>query len=100
MPEQDVPTMKLQPSDFLDTMITPELIRTALEPAIEALELYIASKYARPFISGPVVMAAAQDARHFLRTNYPNLQFQLQADMTQLNEGEIRFVIDINGVRF
>jgi hypothetical protein len=78
--------MKLQPSDFLDTMITPELIRTALEPAIEALELYIASKYARPFISGPVIMAAAQDARHFLRANYPNL--------------EIRFVIDIKGVRF
>ena len=100
MPEQDVPTMKLQPSDFLDTMITPELIRTALEPAIEALELYIASKYARPFISGPVIMAAAQDARHFLRANYPNLKFQLQADMTQLKEGELRFVIDIKGVRF
>jgi hypothetical protein len=90
--------MKLQPSDFLDTMTTPELIRTALEPAIEALELYIAGKYAR--LSGPIIMAAAQDARHFLRTNYPNLQFQLQADMTQLKEGEIRFVIDIEGVRF
>jgi len=100
MPEQDVTSMKLQPSDFLDTTITPELIRTALEPAIEALELYIARKYARPFIRGPVFMAAAQDARQFLRTNYPNLQFQLQADMTQLKEGEIRFVIDIKGLHF
>ena len=60
--------MRLQAQDFFDTVITPELIRTAVEPAIEALDLYIASKYARPFISGPVIMAAAPDARHFLRT--------------------------------
>ena len=45
-------------------------------------------------------MAAAQDAREFLSANYPNLQFQLEVDMTQLREGEIRFVIDIKGVRF
>jgi hypothetical protein len=31
----------LQPRDFLDTTITPELRRTALDPAIEALDLYI-----------------------------------------------------------
>jgi hypothetical protein len=99
MPQQ-VTRMRLQPCDFFDTAITPELIRTAVEPAIEALDLYIASKYARLFINGPVIMAAVQDARYFLRTNYPNLQFQLQADMTQLKEGEMRFVIDIEGVHF
>ena len=51
--------MRLQPRDFFDTAITPELIRTTVEPAIEALDLYIASKYARLFINGPVIMAAA-----------------------------------------
>ena len=76
------------------------MIRSALEPAIESLDLYMAGKYAGAVISGPVAMAAAQNAREFLSANYPNLQFQLEVDMTQLREGEIKFVIDIKGVRF
>ena len=93
--------MKFQAHDFLDPLIiTPEVIRSALEPAIELLDLYMAGKYAGTDISGPVAMAAAQDAREFLSANYPNLQFQLEVDMTQLREGEIKFVIDIKGVRF
>ena len=93
--------MKFQAHDFLDPLIiTPEVIRSALEPAIELLDLYMAGKYAGAVISGPMAMAAAQNAREFLSANYPNLQFQLAVDMTQLREGEIKFVIDIKGVRF
>ena len=58
--------MKFQAHDFLDPLIiTPEVIRSALEPAIESLDLYMAGKYAGAVISGPVAMAAAQDAREF-----------------------------------
>ena len=85
---------------ILPLIITPEVIRSALEPAIESLDLYMAGKYAGAVISGPMAMAAAQNAREFLSANYPNLQFQLAVDMTQLREGEIKFVIDIKGVRF
>ena len=93
--------MKFQAHDFLDQLIiTPQVLRSALEPAIESLDLYMAGKYAGAVISRPVAMAAAQDAREFLSANYPNLQFQLEVDMTQLREGEIKFVIDIKGVRF
>ena len=46
--------MKFQAHDFLDPLIiTPEVIRSALEPAIESLDLYMAGKYAGAVISGP-----------------------------------------------
>src|SRR4051812_45278354 len=52
--------MKFQAHDFLDPLIiTPEVIRSALEPAIESLDLYMAGKYAGAVISGPVAMACS-----------------------------------------
>ena len=92
--------MTFRANDFLEMTLPRELVGSALEPAFESLHLFIASKYANAVVSGPVVMAATEDAREFLRANYPNLRFQLQPDMTQLRAGEIRFVIDIQGVQF
>ena len=64
--------MKFQAHDFLDPLIiTPEVIRSALEPAIELLDLYMAGKYAGAVISGPMAMAAAQNAREFLAPIIP-----------------------------
>jgi hypothetical protein len=74
--------------------------RTAPAASHPAPPERMAGKYAGAVISGPEAMAAAQDAREFLSANYPNLQFQLEVDMTQLREGEIKLVIDIKGVRF
>jgi len=38
--------MKFQAHDFLDPLIiTPEVVRSALEPAIESLDLYMAVRW-------------------------------------------------------
>src|SRR3954447_8735683 len=62
--------------------------------------LSVLIKRSHPDVQATIIMAATEDAREFLRANYPNLRFQLKPDMTQLREGEIRFVIDIQGVQF
>jgi hypothetical protein len=49
--------MKFQPSDFVDAMITPELIRTALEPRSKHSSSTLRASTRFSVISGPVTLA-------------------------------------------